>query len=156
MSHRSIAFALLVVFFLSCGGDPAGVTSPINVTSPSSSTVWKHYQMNATIAWEGGSTDNVSIALFKGGNELVVLDSSAPNTGAFTLPGQVPSQALFVSSDKETTVASIMAVGSSSGISGDRIGVTLVSSAAHPLKRNIARAASIVTMAEDTFGISPP
>ena len=81
------SFSLFILF--ACGGDPVGVTSPIDVTTPSSSTIWEHYQAGVVIQWNGGNSNNVSIKLMKNGNEVKTLASAAQNSGTFTVSERV-------------------------------------------------------------------
>ena len=81
-----VSFSLFILF--ACG-DPAGVTIPITVTSPTSSIIWEHYQADVTIGWSGGTTNNVSIKLVKAGEIVVTLATAAPNSGTFTLSERV-------------------------------------------------------------------
>lgn len=93
---RTIILGVLAVtsvcaVIIACGGNPSGVAVPIEVSVPSSSTVWQHYQTGATIQWSGGNTDNVSIRIMKDGELLELLASSAPNSGTYTLSKSVPA-----------------------------------------------------------------
>jgi len=78
-----------VFFLLNCGSNPVSSTNDITVSTPSSGTVWTHYDTELSISWSGGNTDNVSIDLYKGDDKVTTISGSTGNSGSFTWAGPV-------------------------------------------------------------------